>query len=92
MYGARALCACFHEHLAAKLLALGINPSKADPDSWYRDKGDHYPISDTPLANPSGIAWFWCVENKVLRMSVVTYYHILHSIAIFFQNNTQSGD
>ena len=32
----------FHEHLAAKLLALGFNPSKADPDLWYRDKGDHY--------------------------------------------------
>ena len=42
MYGACASCACFHEHLAAKLLALGFNPSKADPDLWYRDKGDHY--------------------------------------------------
>ena len=26
------------------------------------------------------------VENKVLRMSVVTYYHILHSIASFITN------
>ena len=42
MYSACASCARFHEHLAAKLLALGFNPSKADPDLWYRDKGDHY--------------------------------------------------
>ena len=38
MYGAHASCAHFYEYLAAKLLALGFNPSKADPDLWYRDK------------------------------------------------------
>ena len=47
MYGARASCAHFHEHLAAKLLALGFNPSKADPDLCYRDKGGHYEYATT---------------------------------------------
>ena len=42
IYGARASCARFHEHLSAKLLELGFKPSKADPDLWIRDKGSHY--------------------------------------------------
>ena len=40
MYGAGASCVRFHEHVI--LLALRFTPSKADPDLWYRDKGDHY--------------------------------------------------
>ena len=42
MYGARASCARFHEHLAGKLLKLGFTPSKADPDLWCKPNGDHY--------------------------------------------------
>ena len=42
IYGARASCARFHEHLSEKLLQMGFKPSKADPDLWIRDKGTHY--------------------------------------------------
>ena len=42
IYGARALCARFHEHLSERLLKLGFKPSKADPDLWYKDLGTHY--------------------------------------------------
>ena len=42
IYGARASCARFHEHLSERLLELGFKPSKADPDLWIRDKGSHY--------------------------------------------------
>ena len=42
IYGARASCARFHEHLSEKLLQMGFKPSKADLNLWIRDKGTHY--------------------------------------------------
>ena len=42
IYGARASCARFHEHLSDKLLKLGFRPSKADPDLWIKDLDTHY--------------------------------------------------
>ena len=42
IYGARASCARFHEHLSERLLKLGFKPSKADPDLWFKDVGTHY--------------------------------------------------
>ena len=32
----------WHEALSDKLRLLGFKPSKADPDLWIRDAGDHY--------------------------------------------------
>ena len=81
MYSARVLCTHFHEHLAAKLLALGFNPSKADPDFWYRDKGDHYEyvatyIDDLLIAsrNPESIVKAM-EEHYILKgVGVPNYY------------------
>ena len=76
-----ASCACFHEHLAAKLLALGFNPSKADPDLWYRDKGDHYEyvatyIDDLLIAsrNPESIVQAMEERYILKRVGVPSYY------------------
>ena len=35
-------CAQFHCHLCAELEKIGFKPSKANPDLWMRDAGDHY--------------------------------------------------
>ena len=42
LYGLRSSSARFHEHTSAKLRRLGYLPSKADPDFWIKDCGDHY--------------------------------------------------
>ncbi len=42
LYGLKSSAARFHEHLSVALRKLGFRPSKADPDFWIRDKGDHY--------------------------------------------------
>jgi len=42
LYGLRTSAARFHEHLTANLRKLGFYPSKADPNMFYRDAGDHY--------------------------------------------------
>ena len=42
LYGLRSSSARFHEHLSEKLTKMGYQPSKADPDLWIRDMGDHY--------------------------------------------------
>ena len=81
MYGARASCARFHEHLAAKLLALGFNPSKADPDLWYRDKGDHYEyvatyIDDLLIASRNPESIIKAMEERYILkgVGVPSYY------------------
>ncbi|HEY9297802.1 MAG TPA: reverse transcriptase domain-containing protein, partial [Phormidium sp.] len=42
LYGLKSSSARFHEHLSVTLRKLGFTPSKADPDLWIKDKGDHY--------------------------------------------------
>ena len=42
LYGLKSSAARFHEHLSVALRKLGFKASKADPDFWIRDKGDHY--------------------------------------------------
>jgi hypothetical protein len=42
LYGLRSSSARFHEHLSAKLRSMGFKPSRADPDFWIKDCGDHY--------------------------------------------------
>jgi hypothetical protein len=42
LYGLRSSAARFHEHLSAKMRALGYKSSKADSDLWMKDCGDHY--------------------------------------------------
>ena len=42
LYGLIGSCAQFHRHLCAELAKLGFKPSRADPDLWMRDAGDHY--------------------------------------------------
>ena len=42
LYGLRASAARFHEHLTVNLRKLGFHPSKADPNLFYKDMGDHY--------------------------------------------------
>ena len=42
LYGLRSSSARFHEHLSAKLRALGYRPSKADTDFWIKECPDHY--------------------------------------------------
>ena len=42
LYGLRSSSARFHEHLGTKLRIMGYRPSKADPDFWIKDCGDHY--------------------------------------------------
>jgi hypothetical protein len=42
LYGLRSSSARFHEHLSAKLRALGYRPSKADTDFWIKEFPDHY--------------------------------------------------
>ena len=42
LYGLKSSAARFHEHLSAKLRAMGFQPSKADPDLWFRNVNDHY--------------------------------------------------
>ena len=42
LYGLRTSAARFHEHLTDNLRQMGFAPSKADPNMFYRDKGDHY--------------------------------------------------
>ena len=42
LYGLIGSCAQFHRHLCTELSKLGFKPSKADPDLWMRDAGDHY--------------------------------------------------
>jgi hypothetical protein len=47
LYGLRTSAARFHEHLAQKLTDLGFTPSRADPNLWLRDRGDHYDYAAT---------------------------------------------
>ena len=43
LYGLRTSAARFHEHLAEKIREFGFQPSKADPDLYFRDRGQgHY--------------------------------------------------
>jgi hypothetical protein len=42
LYGLKSSSARFHEHLSVTLRKLGFKPSKADPDLWIKDVGDHY--------------------------------------------------
>ena len=42
LYGLRTSAARFHEHLTDNLRKLGFHPSKADPNLFYKDMGDHY--------------------------------------------------
>jgi hypothetical protein len=42
LYGLRSSAACFHEHLAAKLQAIGFKPSWDDNDFWIQKKDNHY--------------------------------------------------
>ena len=42
LYGLIGSCAQFHCHLCAELEKIGFKSSKADPDLWMRDAGDHY--------------------------------------------------
>ena len=42
LYGLRTSGARFHEELASKLGPMGFVPSKADPNLWMRDAGDHW--------------------------------------------------
>ena len=41
-YGLRISAARFHEHLTDNLRKLGFHPSKADPNLFYKETGDHY--------------------------------------------------
>ena len=41
LYGLRTSAAGFHEHLTDTLRKLGFSPSKADPNMFYKDAGDH---------------------------------------------------
>ena len=42
LYGLVGSCSSFHRHLCKELDRIGFTPSKADPDLWMRDAGDHY--------------------------------------------------
>ena len=42
LYGLRTSAARFHEHLTDNLRKMGYTPSKADPNMFYKDMGDHY--------------------------------------------------
>jgi len=42
IYGLKSSAARFHEHLSERLKLLGFLPSKADPDLWIKNCGDHY--------------------------------------------------
>ena len=42
IYGLRTSAARFHEHCSDILRELKFFPSKADPDLWMRNQGDHY--------------------------------------------------
>jgi len=42
LYGLIGSCHQFHSHLCHVLHDIGFRPSKADPDLWMRDAGDHY--------------------------------------------------
>lgn len=41
LYSIRTSGACFHERLSETLHAMGYHSSKADPDLWMKDMGDH---------------------------------------------------
>ena len=42
LYGLRSSGARWHDRLYDALSGMGFKPSKADPDIWMRDRGDHY--------------------------------------------------
>ena len=42
LYGLRSSGQRWHDRLFDALKSLGFTPSKADPDIWMRDCGDHY--------------------------------------------------
>jgi Reverse transcriptase (RNA-dependent DNA polymerase) len=42
LYGLRMSGKCWHDRLFDVLRDMGFFPSKAEPDIWMRDKGDHY--------------------------------------------------
>ena len=42
LYGLRNSGACYHAKWAVSMKALRFFSSRADPDVWLRDKGDHY--------------------------------------------------
>jgi hypothetical protein len=42
LYGLRTSGKEFHIELASKLRPMGFFPSKADPNVWMIDKGDHW--------------------------------------------------
>ena len=62
LYGLRSSGKCWHERFSDVLTAMGFTPSKAEPDIWMRDRGDHYEyiavyVDDLMIAskNPQGI-------------------------------------
>ena len=42
LYGLRSSGKCWHERFSDVLVTMGFMPSRAEPDIWMRDKGDHY--------------------------------------------------
>ena len=42
LYGLESSAAQFHEHLSITLRKMDYKPSKADPDLWFKDCGEHY--------------------------------------------------
>jgi Reverse transcriptase (RNA-dependent DNA polymerase) len=42
LYGLKSSGARWHDRLFDALTIMGFKPSRADPDIWMRDKGDHY--------------------------------------------------
>ena len=42
LYGLKSSGARWHDRLFDALTLMGFKPSRADPDIWMRDKGDHY--------------------------------------------------
>lgn len=42
LYGLKSSGVRWHERFADVLRSMGFTPSRAEPDIWFRDKGDHY--------------------------------------------------
>ena len=42
LYGLKSSGKCWHDRLFEVLADMGFMPSKAEPDIWMRDAGDHY--------------------------------------------------
>ena len=42
LYGLKSSGRCWHDRLFEVLQSMGFHPSKAEPDIWMREAGDHY--------------------------------------------------